>query len=54
MREKSLWLLYNILEQSSLYFKNADKLFQIKTDMDCSSPNLIYALICGNCKKHNI
>ena len=41
----------NILEQSSLYFKNADKLFQIKTDMDCSSQNLIYALICGNCKK---
>ena len=41
----------NILEQSSLYFKNADKLFQIKTDMDCSSQNLLYALICGNCKK---
>ena len=41
----------NILEKSSLYFKNAEKLFQIKTDMDCSSQNLIYALICGNCKK---
>ena len=42
----------NILEQSPLYFPNADKLFEIKTDMNCSSQNLIYALICGNCKKH--
>ena len=44
----------NILEQSSLFFQNADKLFEIKTDMNCSSQNLIYALICGNCKKKNI
>ena len=42
----------NILEQSSLYFQNADKLFEIKTDINYSSQNLIYALICGNCKKH--
>ena len=41
----------NILEQSSLFFQNADKLFEIKTDMNCSSQNLIYALICGNCIK---
>ena len=27
------------------------KLFLIKTDMNCSSQNLTYALICGNCKK---
>ena len=40
----------NNLEQSSLYFQNADK-FEIKTNMNCSSQNLIYALICGNCKK---
>ena len=46
MREKCLYL-----EQSSLYFQNADKLFEIKTDMNCSSQNLIYALICGKCKK---
>ena len=38
----------NILEQSSLYFQNADKLFEIQTDMKCSSQKLIYALICGN------
>ena len=42
----------NILEQLSLYFKNADKLFEIKTDMNCSSQNLINALMCGNCKKN--
>ena len=45
------WCNY-ILEQSSIYFQNADKLFEIKTDMNCSSRHLIYALICGNCKKH--
>ena len=42
----------NILEQSSLFFQNADKLFEIKTNMNCSSQNRIYALICGNCKKN--
>ena len=41
----------NILEQTSFYFKNVDKLFEIRSNMNCSSQNLIYTLICGNCKK---
>lgn len=41
----------NILEGHSLYFNNSDKVFETKTDMNCSSQNLIYTLICGNCKK---
>ena len=40
MREKSLWVCKQHLEQSSLYFQNADKLFEIKTDRNCSSQNL--------------
>ena len=54
MRKSRYGYCNNILEQSSLFFKNADKLFEIKTDMNCSSQNFIYALICGNCKRKHI
>ena len=36
-----------ILEKSSLFFQNADILFVINTDMNCSSQNLIYAFSKG-------
>ena len=39
----------DILETSSIYFRNSDINFKIKHSMSCITRNLIYALFCKNC-----
>ena len=42
-------LCLSIMEGESVYFRNAGFKFIIRTNMDCTTRNLIYALFCGEC-----
>ena len=37
------------MKGESVYFRNAGFKFIIRTNMDCTTRNLIYALFCGEC-----
>ena len=47
--QKSCILCNDILEVRSLYFANADKDFEIKTQMDCNTRNVVYCVRCKKC-----
>ena len=38
-----------IMEGDSVFFRNSGMRFVVKTHMDCTTRNLIYALFCGGC-----
>ena len=42
---------HNIYEGNTFYFENKNIHFQIKTEMNCSTKNVIYVLVCCGCKK---
>ncbi len=43
-----------ILTGSSFFFSNANITFNIKTDMNCGTKNLLYVLVCKGCDKYYI
>ena len=44
----------NIIETSSFLFSDINLEFQIKTDMNCNSKNLIYVLFCNGCNQRYV
>ena len=53
-RIKNCALCEQIIEGNSVFFKNANFSFCVKTSMNCTVKNVVYALFCNGCEKDYI